>query len=146
MGRPKGPEMARINVRLEQDLYDDYAAAARVLNLSVPELVRDLLGVAREWAQGIVVMAERAESGDTAAAVALMQQLLAARDDRLELAALVSSADTAGLAAVLDRGVAAGLPAGDLAAAVVEQAARPRGGFADDSVREGASGRRRRTA
>lgn len=118
---------ARVNVRMEQELYDDYATAARVLGVSVPDLMRDILRVGQESLQGLIAIAEQAKAGDTAAAVRLMQLMLADQEHRLELAAQLARADVAELAATLDQGTAAGLPAGEIAAAMVEQAARAAG-------------------
>ena len=133
----KTTKEARVNVRMEQELYDDYATAARVLGVSVPDLMRDILRVGQDSLRGLIGIAEQAKAGDTAAAVRLMQLMLAEQEDKLQVAAQLARADVAELAATLDQGAVAGRSGAELAAAMVEQATRDAGEAEPAGARRG---------
>lgn len=81
--------VARVNLRLSQDVYEVYAQVAEKLNTTPTEMIREMVNDGVEIMQTLLTITQAAEAGDKEAAAKLLTLFMHSNDGRLELAKAV---------------------------------------------------------
>jgi predicted DNA-binding protein len=77
---------ARINLRLDQEIFQTYAKVAEAFGTTVTEMVREIVNHGAEEMQILGTIIDAAKAGDQAAAATLYGMLMDLGQGRLDLA------------------------------------------------------------